>query len=422
MSVDSSPKPTPPLPIRAGAASTPPDSPPFPAARAPSPPAPATPVSVPSPAPSESPRRSPRDSSVESLLALLHSRRRGLLLDATEQHAVRLTEAQYHTLHKSIAKDKALKAWVDDQGRYDWIPDSGGAGGTFVLRMPSPKHDSFARSVDIYIQRQIDKIRTKERPGIVDEIREAVKRIHGTGTSDARLGDTAKVSADAAYTVEGRARPLVVIEVAYSQNISAIKDSKAPLCIRHGSNVVVAFDLHYEKPADRRNAAAPSASSAAYTIYRADRFEENGVAKVAMEAAVEDVDFLANHAGALQLSLSDFFPENQVPMGAADVHIEIPHLSLEGFLSTAEAQQQTYDANAASPIREFVGSRKRRASLDQQLHNSSFESEPPEDNPTAPGDNTAEAGDSQSSYAPSIGVAGPTKRAKHHADDEAEDS
>jgi hypothetical protein len=259
------------------------------------------------------------------------------------RYAVHLAGKQYTALQRAIAADKELTRWAGDNLRYDWTPavKTNGGAGEFVLRMPLPKHDVFAQALQNRIQRAIRELIASST--LSDHSKRLAQAIVSQGTSDIKVGQ-GKKSPDASFAFKNHPQPLVILEVAYSESIQDLK-KKAKEYIRNNCNVVVAVDLEYQTPGQRSQTDLPLPPTAAYSVYRVQRYEENGKQKKTLQTVAEDVDFIHHRTGELQLRLGDFFPKEHAQDDAAELPIHIPHTELDAMLLEANARQQIFDDN-----------------------------------------------------------------------------
>lgn len=138
-----------------------------------------------------------------------------------------------------------VQTLIDMNTSFDWSPDTS----TFVVRMPTTKHESFAESVSTEIISQLAKAGNQDND--VKVVTDRIKS-HGSPTIDLRYYDTKqaeypKKTPDKSFGPGTNQFPLVVLEVAYSQpqkKLPRIADQY--ICSSNGNiKVVLGLDIEY---------------------------------------------------------------------------------------------------------------------------------------------------------------------------------
>lgn len=329
------------------------------------------------PSPPASPKRA-RLSPVDRLLGLLHLRRAGRVPLLSDWRSFRLSPFEFEHLNRRIEDDEALGAFYKAKVRWDYDPRD-----SYVLRMPTPVHESFIAHVEDAIfaktQQLIRDLEARHEEDVVKALEAIYKgrsptleliapKLENSSQSSFESHDVVlRRSPDATFFFRPEnALPSLVLEVSYSQQRKDLPRLAESYIVdsQHTIRCVLGLDITYKgKTKDR---------TASLSVWRpgveADEDgEEIGVCKTHVDALPFRDAQGAACDGEMQLTVADFLPLDALDELPESIHAEpitISFAQLTKFLDDAENETARKTVTKSARPRRF---RKRKRSPFEEL-------------------------------------------------------
>lgn len=219
-----------------------------------------------------------------------------LPLARKSRFGVQLSTDEYKALWRKIEQDASLLQWSRRRLHYSWAPC--GDSGRLIIRMASLIHDAFATQLGLSISMLLMDLR--KDPNLLPADAERLDDITPTGASGPTNEDGPVYKSDYTFSSDTTSQPVLVIEIAFSQDKKEL-ERKVDEWFRLGANTVLVVDIGYSRPEKRK--ATSGDLPANYTLTRI-KMQSNG--RPAIKDEAENIDFLADPTGFLELFLSDF--------------------------------------------------------------------------------------------------------------------